>query len=467
MHYAVSCSNITARTNAKQRTNSNNFPSFTRAINDDAMKTNTMMKTKKDNENEQRRRQRRRRTTMGRNGTTTKAETSASKSTTARAANGAYEQFLSGISEKDRKDVNDSWEKIMRWKNFVEAARVNEEAVLEKTKKVTIMGGGSFGTAMGTLLARNKNDLDVVLLLRNDREAQTINDEHRNMKYLPQYELPKNIRATTDAKEALADADFIIHAVPTQHSRKFLESVRDQIDPKTPLLCLSKGLEVGTSLMMSEVIPAALGREQPLCILSGPTFAVELMQGLPTGIVAASEDEALARRVQSLYGSSCLRVNTSTDVTGVEMSGALKNVLAIAAGIVEGLELGNNAMAALVAQGCAEIRWLAGKLGAKSETLSGLSGTGDIMLTCFVNLSRNRTVGTRLGSGESLEEILGSMSQVAEGVATAGAVVQLARKHRVALPVLTAVARILEGDVNPRDAVDQIMNLPQVPERSN
>ncbi|CAL6431653.1 NAD(P)H-dependent glycerol-3-phosphate dehydrogenase [Bathycoccus prasinos] len=379
-------------------------------------------------------------------------------------ASGAYEQFLSGITEKDRKDVSESWEKIMRWKSFVESANKNDEDVLANTKKVTIMGGGSFGTAMGTLLARNKSDLDVVLLLRNEQEAETINATNRNAKYLPKYELPKNIRATTDAKEALKDSDFIIHAVPTQHSRKFLSSVKDIIDPKTPLLCLSKGLEVGSSLMMSEVIPEALERDQPLCVLSGPTFAVELMQGLPTGIVAASENEALARRVQSLYGSSCLRVNTSTDVVGVEMSGALKNVLAIAAGIVEGLELGNNAMAALVAQGCAEIRWLAGKLGAKSETLAGLSGTGDIMLTCFVNLSRNRTVGSRLGSGETLEEILGSMNQVAEGVATAGAVVQLARKHRVSLPVLTAVARILEGDVDPKDAVDQIMNLPQVPE---
>ena len=379
-------------------------------------------------------------------------------------AGGAYEQFRSGITDDDRKDVKESWEKIMRWKSFVESAKVNDEDVLSNTKKVTIMGGGSFGTAMGTLLARNKNDLDVVLLMRNEQEVETINTTNRNMKYLPKYVLPKNIRATTNANEALKDSDFIIHAVPTQHSRKFLSAVKDIIDPKTPLLCLSKGLEVGSSLMMSEVIPAALERDQPLCILSGPTFAVELMQGLPTGIVAASEDEILARRVQSLYGSSCLRVNTSTDVVGVEMSGALKNVLAIAAGIVEGLELGNNAMAALVAQGCAEIRWLAGKLGAKSETLAGLSGTGDIMLTCFVNLSRNRTVGSRLGSGETLEEILGSMNQVAEGVATAGPVVQLAKKHRVSLPVLTAVARILEGDVDPKDAVDQIMNLPQVPE---
>ena len=216
---------------------------------------------------------------------------------------------------------------------------------------------------------------------------------------------------------------------------------------------------------MSEVIPAGLGRDnQPLAVLSGPTFAVEIMQGLPTGIVAASEDEELALRVQRLFASSCLRVNTSTDVVGVEMSGALKNVLAIAAGIIEGLELGNNAMAALVAQGCAEIRWLAGKMGAKSETLSGLSGTGDIMLTCFVNLSRNRTVGVRLGSGESLEDILGSMTQVAEGVATAGAVMTLARRYKVSLPVLTAVARILEDDLDPATAVEEIMNLPQVPE---
>ena len=207
---------------------------------------------------------------------------------------GAYEQFLSGITEKDRKDVRESWEKIMRWKSFVESAKLNDEDVLANTKKVTTMGGGSFGTAMGTLLARNKNDLDVVLLLRNEQEAETINATNRNMKYLPKYELPKNIRATTNAKEALENSDFIIHAVPTQHSRKFLSSVKDIIDPKTPLLCLSKGLEVGSSLMMSEVIPEALERDQPLCVLSGPTFAVELMQGLPTGIVAASEDEASA-----------------------------------------------------------------------------------------------------------------------------------------------------------------------------
>ena len=379
-------------------------------------------------------------------------------------ASGAYERFVAGISEEERTSVRESWEKIMRWSRVAESQNAQMEDVLGSTKKVAVMGGGSFGTAMATLLARNKADLDVVILLRNEDDAAAINDDHRNAKYLPQYELPHNVRATCDPATALSSADFIVHAVPVQSSKKFLAGVKDHIDRETPILCLAKGLEVGTCEMMSEVIPEGLGRSQPLAVLSGPTFAVELMQGLPTAIVAASEDEELARRVQRLFASSCLRVNTSTDVVGVELSGALKNVLAIAAGMIEGLELGNNAMAALVAQGCAEIRWLAVKMGARPETLSGLSGTGDIMLTCFVNLSRNRTVGVRLGRGESLEEILGSMTQVAEGVATAGAVMKLARKFKVSLPVLTAVARILEDDLDPATAVEEIMNLPQVPE---
>ena len=241
--------------------------------------------------------------------------------------------------------------------------------------------------------------------------------------------------------------------------------MKDHIDPTTPLLCLSKGLEVGTCGMMSEVIPAGLGRDQPLAVLSGPTFAVELMQGLPTAIVAASESKDLAWRVQRLFASSCLRVNTSTDVTGVEMSGALKNVLAIAAGIVDGLELGNNALAAVVAQGCAEIRWLAQRMGAKPATLAGLSGTGDIMLTCFVPLSRNRTVGKRLGAGEAARGGAGVDDASRRGRGDGGRGDEArARKHKVSLPVLTAVARILEDGVDPGEAVEQVMNLPQVPE---
>jgi glycerol-3-phosphate dehydrogenase (NAD+) len=216
--------------------------------------------------------------------------------------------------------------------------------------------------------------------------------------------------------------------------------------------------------MMTEIIETALGRVQPLVVLSGPSFAIELMQGLPTMIVAASHDSSLSQQASSLLASSCLRVNISDDVVGVEIAGALKNVLAIAAGIVEGLELGNNAMAALTSQGCAEIRWLAEKMGAKPATLSGPAGVGDIMLTCFVNLSRNRTVGVRLGAGEELGHILGSGKGVAEGVATAGAVISLADRYSVSLPVLTAVSRILDNQLTPRTAVLELMNMPQVPE---
>ena len=232
-----------------------------------------------------------------------------------------------------------------------------------------------------------------------------------------------------------------------------------------PIISVSKGVEVSTGNLLSDLIPSALGRKQPAAFLSGPSFAREVMAQRPTGIVAASKDGALVERVQQLFASPTMRVNTSRDVVGVEICGALKNVLAIAAGIVEGLDLGHNAMAALVAQGCAEIRWLAEKMGAKPATVSGLSGLGDIMLTCYGTLSRNRSVGVRLGRGEALADILASSSQVAEGVATAGVVVGLARRYRVQLPVLTAVAQVLDGHISAREAVYEIMNLPQIEER--
>ncbi|KAM7267691.1 hypothetical protein ACFE04_009857 [Oxalis oulophora] len=195
-----------------------------------------------------------------------------------------------------------------------------------------------------------------------------------------------------------------------QFSSAFLEGIADYVDPRLPFISLSKGLELNSLRMMSQIIPQALKNpRQPFIALSGPSFAFELMNKLPT---VASKDKKLANSVQQLLGSSDLRISTSSDVTGVEIAGALQNVLAIAAGIVVGMNLGNNSMAALVAQGCSEIRWLSTKMGAKPMTITGLSGTRDIMLTCFVNLSRNRTVGVRLGSGEKLDDILRSMNQV-------------------------------------------------------
>jgi glycerol-3-phosphate dehydrogenase (NAD+) len=283
-------------------------------------------------------------------------------------------------------------------------------------------------------------------------------------RYLKDFVLPPNVLATTSAQEAILGAQYAVHAVPVQSSRAFLQGIAPLLPSNVPIVCVSKGLEVSTGKMMSEVIPEALGRKHPAAFLSGPSFAKEVMEGRPTAVVVASKDASVARKFQQMFACSYLRVNTSTDVVGVEIAGAMKNVLAIAAGIVDGMDLGHNALAALVAQGCTEIRWLAEKMGADPRTLSGVSGLGDIMLTCYVNLSRNRTVGRRLGAGESLQDIMGSTTQVAEGVATAGAVVRLARKYRVSLPVLTAVAQIVDNQITAREAVYAIMALPQVAE---
>ncbi|XP_073021314.1 glycerol-3-phosphate dehydrogenase [NAD(+)] 2, chloroplastic [Primulina eburnea] len=366
-------------------------------------------------------------------------------------------------SKDRRKVVGLAWEKLVRWSRSWRSKAKSD--VLERTNKVVVLGGGSFGTAMAAHVADKKAQLEVNILVRDREICESINNNHRNCKYFPEHKLPENIIATTDVKDALRGADFCFHAVPVQFSALFLESIADYVDPGLPFISLSKGLELNTYRMMSQIIPRSLRNpRQPYVVLSGPSFALELMNKLPTAMVVASKDKKMANAVQQLLASRTLRINTSSDVIGVEMAGALKNVLAIAAGIVVGLNLGNNSMAALVAQGCSEIRWLATKMGAKSTTLTGLSGTGDIMLTCFVNLSRNRTVGVRLGSGEKLDDILSSMNQVAEGVSTAGAVIALAQKYKVKMPVLTAVARIVDNELTPTKAVFELMNLPQVEE---
>lgn len=367
----------------------------------------------------------------------------------------------------ERTKIAKSWNQLMRWsrKNWKAQRGAEGRSALDAVDKVVVFGGGSFGTAMAAALARQKPALDVVLLLRDPSLVADINASHVNARYLPGAPLPQNVRASAEAAEAIGGAQYALHAVPVQHSRAFLKGIRDLLPAHVPVISVSKGLEVGTGALMSDLIPDALGRKQPTAFLSGPSFAAEVMARAPTGLVAASRDKALKRTVQGLFASPYMRVNTSSDVVGVEVCGALKNVLAIASGIVEGLELGMNARAALVAQGCAEIRWLAEKMGAKPATVAGLSGLGDIMLTCYGSLSRNRSVGVRLGKGERLADILASSSQVAEGVATAGVVVALASRYHVQLPVLTAVAQVLAGALSPEEAVAEIMGLPQVEER--
>ncbi|GAX80140.1 hypothetical protein CEUSTIGMA_g7578.t1 [Chlamydomonas eustigma] len=368
------------------------------------------------------------------------------------------------FAPSERNQIRDSWDTLMRWSKVLRTRSQENRNPLESTNKVVVFGGGSFGTAMAASLAGQKQSMEVVLLLRDIELCNDINTSHRNSRYLPDFELPANVRATTSASEAIQGAQFAVHAVPVQSTRVFLQSIKELLLPSVPIISVSKGLEVGTGLMMSELIPSALERKHPCVFLSGPSFAQEVMEGRPTGVVAACKDFELARTVQELFASQVMRVNTTSDVVGVEICGALKNVLAIAAGIVEGLDLGNNALAALIAQGCSEIRWLAEKMGARPTTMSGLSGLGDIMLTCYGSLSRNRSVGIRLGKGEKLADIVASSKQVAEGVATAGVVIILAKRYRVSLPVLTAVAQVLDNNLTPREAVYAIMNLPQIEE---
>ncbi|XP_026661132.1 glycerol-3-phosphate dehydrogenase [NAD(+)], chloroplastic isoform X3 [Phoenix dactylifera] len=312
-----------------------------------------------------------------------------------------------------RRAVRIAWEKLVRWSRSWRSKAKSD--ILERTKKVVVLGGGSFGTAMAAHVASKKAEMEVAMLVRDVDVCRAINESHFNSKYFPEHKLPENIIATTNAKDALLGADFCLHAVPVQFSSSFLEGISQHVGPNLPFISLSKGLELNTLRMMSQIIPHALGNpRQPFIVLSGPSFAVELMKKLPTAMVVASKDKKLASAIQQLLASPHLRISSSSDVTGVEIAGALKNVLAIAAGIVEGMNLGNNCMAALVAQGCSEIRWLATK--------------------------------------------------VAEGVSTAGAVIALAQKYHVKMPVLTAVARIIDNELTPKKAVLELMSLPQVEE---
>ncbi|KAL8199779.1 hypothetical protein R6Q57_013347 [Mikania cordata] len=267
-----------------------------------------------------------------------------------------------------RKIVRVAWEKLVRWSRSLRS-KANSD-VLERTNKVVVLGGGSFGTAMASHVAGRKEQMEVNILVRDPQICQSINEKHCNCKYFPEHKLPENVIATMDAKTAFTGANFCLHAVPVQFSCSFLEGVAEYVEPGLPFISLSKGLELNTLRMMSQIIPQTLkNSRQPYVALSGPSFALELMNKLPTAMVVASKDKKLSKSVQQLLASRNLRISTTSDVTGVEIAGALKNVLAIAAGIVEGLDLGNNSMAALVAQGCSEIRWLSTKVWITSASL--------------------------------------------------------------------------------------------------
>ncbi|GJQ09863.1 hypothetical protein GpartN1_g1654.t1 [Galdieria partita] len=335
--------------------------------------------------------------------------------------------------------------------------------------KITVIGGGSFGTAMSKVFGMK--GYQVCLLVRDPNIVAGINQDRRNPKYLREFTLPDSVCATSDVESALEDTQLVVHALPVQVSREVLEKVSPFIPTAVPVLSTSKGLEVTSHKFMFELLQETVsnsGNKRPLAFLSGPSFAKEIMQELPTAVVVACESLETASLIANMLSSSIFKVFTTTDFIGVEVAGALKNIIAIAAGMAEGMGLGMNAIAGLVTRGCSEMRRVAEFLGGSSVTLSGLSGVGDTFLTCFGPLSRNRTVGYRLGKGETLSEILKTSQEVAEGVATAKAVVEWLpavlnttyTRALVRFPILLSVAPILEGRLTPEEGMQQLMSMP-------
>ncbi len=322
-------------------------------------------------------------------------------------------------------------------------------------EKVTVIGAGSWGTALGALLAEKGHE--VVIWARESEVAGSITRDHENKLFLPRVLLPYGLRGSGGIEEALEGAEVIVSAVPTQGLQDIMGRAMPFISNDTPVISATKGIELGTLRRPSEILSEVLGTPERLAVLSGPTFAREVSRKLPSAVVAASSSEATAKKFQSLFSVKHFRVYTNSDMIGVEFGGALKNVIAIATGISDGLQLGHNARAALITRGLAEITRLGVKLGAETKTFSGLSGMGDLVLTATGPMSRNYSVGMAIGSGSTLEEITAKTNSVAEGVKTAEAVTALAAKHSVEMPIANAVCAVLAGETPPEEAVYELM----------
>lgn len=321
-------------------------------------------------------------------------------------------------------------------------------------KKVTVIGSGSWGTALAVMLAENGHE--VVIWSRRQDAVDELLQERKNEKYLPGVTIPESIQATTDHKAAVQGAEIIILAVP---SRAVCNTVRDfapYLKTWQILVNVAKGLEQGTLLRLSEVIQ----REAPqceVCVLSGPSHAEEVARKVPTACLIACENEAAAKLVQQEFANPRFRLYTNTDMIGVEIGAALKNVMALAAGMSDGLGFGDNTKAALMTRGMAEMKRLGMAMGGKADTFVGLSGIGDLIVTCTSMHSRNRRAGILLGQGKSLQETLDEVQMVVEGVNTVQAACQLAEKYHVSMPITEIMSQVLFADKNVEDAVLELM----------
>jgi glycerol-3-phosphate dehydrogenase (NAD(P)+) len=282
--------------------------------------------------------------------------------------------------------------------------------------------------------------------------------ERRKSARLPHFMLSDDVRVTPNAEEALSDVDFALNAIPTQYIRKVWGNLSNSVPEGVPVACVAKGIEIGTNVLPTQIIEELLGEGHSTCVLSGPTIATELVRRQPAVMVSSSIDEAVAKQVQDLFDVPWLRVYTHGDPLGVELAGALKNVIAIASGICDGMELGDNAKSAMLARGLAEISRLGVSLGAQLETFFGIAGVGDLATTCFSPHGRNRTCGERLGKGEELQTITETMGSVVEGVSTTKAVNALAQEQGVEMPIASVMYRVLFEGLSIHDAISSLMS---------
>jgi len=333
--------------------------------------------------------------------------------------------------------------------------------------RIAVLGSGAWGTAIALALHRHGGHR-ITLWSHSHEEARQIAEAGENVLFLPGFPLPPEIALTGDCAAA-ADAEILVSVIPSEFLRPTLARLSPHMHPGQVVVSATKGVEDRTFLRMTEVISASLGEAGltlPVGAFSGPSFALEVAQGQPTAVTVAFDDLAVAARVQQGFSSETLRLYTSTDVIGVELGGALKNVIAIAAGVAAGMGLGYNSAAALMTRGIAEITRLAVACGGQRETLAGLSGVGDLVLTCTGSLSRNRTVGQALGQGRKLPEILeGLGGKVAEGVRTTRAALGLARRHGIEMPITEQMELILDEGKDPREAIKDLMLRPGRGER--
>ena len=329
--------------------------------------------------------------------------------------------------------------------------------------RIAVIGAGSWGTALA--LALERRGVHCLTLWSHTRQvADSIVRDRENHAYLPGLRIPDSIAITTDLDAAVCKAEILVLVVPSEHLRNICRALAPTLTPSHVIVNASKGIEDGTCLRMSQVIADVLGQHGqhlPCAVLSGPSFAQEVGSGSPTAITIACQDVSFAVRIQEEFSGPALRLYTNDDVVGVELGGALKNVIAIAAGAIHGLGLGHNTVAALITRGIAEMTRLAVACGGQPETLAGLAGLGDLVLTCTGALSRNRYVGIELGRGRGLQEILDGMhGKVAEGVRTTHAALRLAQRLNVEMPITEQVASLLNERISAKNAMRELMSRP-------